>query len=259
MSSYSTLFFSFDMHGLQNIHQLGEAEIGNYLFSASAVGSDALLRLDRKLEKEMDQRFKPNGRKPEINASLQEMKKLKENLNEWQGKIGAYEKHVKRLKESEEKLVQIRHEKERAERRKQDYEILSALQPLMIEKRTYEMVLKERLGHFPVSGIARYESIKAKLEPLHIQLDTLQEKMDMAQSKMKSSQIDDALLRKESDIEALRMRHISYENARQEMREMTSRIQNIREEIEELQHQIGASFEEESVRSFDTSLAVKKN
>lgn len=43
--------FSFDMHGLQNIHQLGEADIGNYLFSASAVGSDALLQLDKKLEK----------------------------------------------------------------------------------------------------------------------------------------------------------------------------------------------------------------
>ena len=39
--------FSFDMHGLQNIHQLGEADIGNYLFSASAVGSDALLQLDK--------------------------------------------------------------------------------------------------------------------------------------------------------------------------------------------------------------------
>ena len=53
--------FSFDMHGLQNIHQLGESDIGNYLFSASAVGSDALLQLDKKLEKEMDQRFKPAG------------------------------------------------------------------------------------------------------------------------------------------------------------------------------------------------------
>nr|WP_242142064.1 MULTISPECIES: AAA family ATPase [unclassified Bacillus cereus group] len=250
--------FSFDMHGLQNIHQLGEAEIGNYLFSASAVGSDALLRLDKKLEKEMDQRFKPNGRKPEINASLQEMKKLKEKLNEWQGKIGTYEKHVKQLKESEEKLVQIRHEKERAEQRKQDYEILSALQPLMIEKRTYEMGLKEQPEHFPVSGIARYESIKAKLEPLHVQLRTLQEKMDMAQSKMKLLQIDEALLQKESDVEELRMQHLSYENARQEMREMTSGIQNIREEIEELQQQIGASFAEESVLSFDTSLAVKE-
>ena len=49
----------------------------------------------------MDQRFKPSGRKPEINVSLQEMKKLEE-MKEWQGKIGTYEKQVEQLKESEE-------------------------------------------------------------------------------------------------------------------------------------------------------------
>ena len=38
----------------------------------------------------MDQRFKPSGRKPEINVSLQEMKKLEEKMKEWQ-KIGTYE------------------------------------------------------------------------------------------------------------------------------------------------------------------------
>ncbi len=125
--------FSFDMHGLQNIHQLGEADIGNYLFSASAVGSDALLQLDKKLEKEMDQRFKPSGRKPEINVSLQEIKKLEEKMKEWQGKIGTYEKQVEQLKESEEKLVFVRAEKESAEKRKQDYEILAALEPLLLK------------------------------------------------------------------------------------------------------------------------------
>ena len=50
----------------------------------------------------MDQRFKPSGRKPEINVSLQEMKKLEEKMKEWQGKIGTYEKQVEQLKESEE-------------------------------------------------------------------------------------------------------------------------------------------------------------
>ena len=53
----------------------GEADIGNYLFSASAVGSDALLQLDKKLEKKWTS-ASPSGRKPEINVSLQEMKKL---------------------------------------------------------------------------------------------------------------------------------------------------------------------------------------
>ena len=64
-----------------------------------------------KARKRMDQRFKPSGRKPEINVSLQEMKKLEEKMKEWQGKIGTYEKQVEQLKESEEKLASVRAEK----------------------------------------------------------------------------------------------------------------------------------------------------
>lgn len=250
--------FSFDMHGLQNIHQLGEADIGNYLFSASAVGSDALLQLDKKLEKEMDQRFKPSGRKPEINVSLQEMKKLEEKMKEWQGKIGTYEKQVEQLKESEEKLASVRGEKENAEKRKQDYEILAALEPLVIEKRAHEKVLENESGQFPVNGMARYEAIKAKMEPLQLQVDSLHKKIETVQSEIASIQIDEEFLQKESYVEELRMQHMSYENARQEMRDLTGSITNIKEELAELEQQIGATFEKETVLSFDMSLATKE-
>ncbi|PFM42451.1 ATP-binding protein [Bacillus cereus] len=250
--------FSFDMHGLQNIHQLGEADIGNYLFSASAVGSDALLQLDKKLEKEMNQRFKPSGRNPEINVSLQEMKKIEEKMKEWQGKIGTYEKQVEQLKESEEKLASVRAEKESAERRKQDYEILAALEPLVIEKSAHEKVLENENGQFPVNGMVRYEAVKAKIEPLQVQVDSLQKKIETVQSEIDSTEIDEAFLQKESYVEELRMQHMSYENARQEMRDMTGSITNIKEEIAELQQQIGATFEQEMVLSFDISLATKE-
>ncbi|MGN7192617.1 AAA family ATPase [Bacillus mycoides] len=250
--------FSFDMHGLQNIHQLGEADIGNYLFSASAVGSDALLQLDKKLEKEMNQRFKPSGRNPEINVSLQEMKKIEEKMKEWQGKIGTYEKQVEQLKESEEKLASVRAEKESAEKRKQDYEILAALEPLVIEKSAHEKVLENENGQFPVNGMARYEAVKAKIEPLQVQVDSLQKKIETVQSEIDSTEIDEVFLQKESYVEELRMQHMSYENARQEMRDMTGSIANIKEEIAELQQQIGATFEQETVLSFDISLATKE-
>ncbi|MBE7099184.1 ATP-binding protein [Bacillus cereus] len=250
--------FSFDMHGLQNIHQLGEADIGNYLFSASAVGSDALLQLDKKLEKEMDQRFKPSGRKPEINVSLQEMKKLEEKMKEWQGKIGTYEKQVEQLKESEEKLASVRAEKESAEKRKQDYEILAVLEPLVIEKRAHEKVLENESGQFPVNGMARYEAIKAKMEPLRLQVDSLHKKIETVQTEIESIQIDEEFLQKESYVEELRMQHMSYENARQEMRDMSGNVTNIKEELAELEQQIGATFEKETVLSFDMSLATKE-
>ena len=250
--------FSFDMHGLQNIHHVGEAEIGNYLFSASAVGSDALLQLDKKLEKEMEQRFKPNGRKPEINVSLQEIKKLQEKLGAWQGKIGTYEKLMGQLKESEGRLAHIRDEKEMAEKRKQDYEVLATLQPLVIEKQAYEKALEEQKNPFPVRGVERYETIKAKLEPLLVQLDSIQKRMEMVQSELDGIEVQEELLQKDSYVEELRMQHMSYENARQEMRDITVSIGNMKEEIEELEQQIGTTFEKEKVLSFDTSLAAKE-
>ncbi|PEY44681.1 DNA double-strand break repair Rad50 ATPase [Bacillus cereus] len=250
--------FSFDMHGLQNIHHIGEAEIGNYLFSASAVGSDALLQLDKKLEKEMEQRFKPNGRKPEINAMLQEIKKLQEKLQAWQGKISTYEKVMEQLKESEGRLAYIRNEKEMAEKRKQDYEVLATLQPLVIEKRAYEKTLEEQKNPFPVRGVERFETIKAKLEPLGVQLDSIQKRMEMVQSELDGVEVQEELLQKDSYVEELLMQHMSYENARQEMRDITGSIGNMQEEIEELEKQIGTTFEKESVLSFDTSLAAKE-
>ena len=42
------------------------------------------------------------------------------------------------------------------------------------------------------------------------------------------------------------MRHMSYENARQEMRDMSGNITNIKEEIAELEQQIGTTFEKET-------------
>lgn len=91
-------------------------------------------------------------------------------------KIGTYEKQVEQLKESEEKLASVRAEKESAERRKQDYEILVALEPLVIEKSTHEKVLENENGQFPVNGMARYEAVKAKIEPLQVQVDSLQKR-----------------------------------------------------------------------------------
>ncbi|MGH0777960.1 DNA double-strand break repair Rad50 ATPase [Bacillus cereus] len=165
---------------------------------------------------------------------------------------------MEQLKESEENLAFVRAEKESAEKRKQDYEILAALEPLVIEKRAHEKVLEDESGQFPVNGMARYEAIKAKMEPLQLQVDSLYKKIETVQSEMESIQIDEEFLQKESYVEELRMQHMSYENARQEMRDVTGTITNIKEELAELEQQIGATFEKETVLSFDMSLATKE-
>ncbi|MEH7462252.1 AAA family ATPase [Bacillus thuringiensis] len=251
--------FSFDMHGLQNIHQIGVGDIGNYLFSASAVGSDGLLRLEKMLEKEMEQRFKPNGRKPEINVALQELKKLQDQLADWQGKLAVYEELVAKKKSMGERLSIIRTEQQEAGKRKQDYEVLEALQPLFLERRACERFLEQHAGHaFPVDGLSRYEGIKARLEPLEIQGEALQKKLNGAKSEIEALQVNEELLQQDMYVEELRLQHMSYEAALQEVRDLTGRILHIEEEIQDLQQQIGAAFVREDVLSFNVSLAMKE-
>ena len=41
-------------------------------------------------------------------------------------------------------------------------------------------VLENESGQFPVNGMARYEAIKAKMEPLQLQVDSLHKNRDSA-------------------------------------------------------------------------------
>lgn len=251
--------FSFDMHGLQNIHRVGEADIGNYLFSASAVGGDGILQLEKMLDKEMEQRFKASGRKPEINVSLQELKGLQDELATWQGKIETYESVVKQKKEAEDRLVELRTEQQEASKRKQDYEVLQTLQPLFVEKLACERFLAEHDGHaFPADGLKRYEALQVRMEPLALQGSMLHKKIASAQNEIQSLQVNEELLEQEEYIEELRMQQMSYENAQQEVRDITNNLVHIEEEISELQQQIGVAFTREEVLSFNMNLATKE-
>lgn len=73
--------FSFDIHGLQNIHQWKKKEFERYLLATGTTGSDMLLKTAEKLQKKLDNLFKPSGRNPAIN---QQLKKVKESEQAFQ-------------------------------------------------------------------------------------------------------------------------------------------------------------------------------
>ena len=68
--------FSFNLHGLQNIHQMKGEEIGKFLFSAGTLGTERLAKTEEFLQKELDTRFKPSGKKPLLNEKLQALHEL---------------------------------------------------------------------------------------------------------------------------------------------------------------------------------------
>ena len=78
-SLYQSIF-SFNLQGLQNVHQIKGEDLGRFLFSTGTVGTDRLLKAENELAKELESRFKPNGRNPLLNTKLKELRSLHNEL-----------------------------------------------------------------------------------------------------------------------------------------------------------------------------------
>lgn len=72
--------FSFNIHGIQGVSQLKGEDIGTYLIAAGTIGTDAIVKSEQQLQKELDRLFKPSGRKPELNEMLQTLKDQEKEL-----------------------------------------------------------------------------------------------------------------------------------------------------------------------------------
>lgn len=100
--------FSFNLHGLQNVQQLRGEELGRFLFSTGAVGSDRLLKVENELQKELDVRYKPSGKKPVLNEKLQVLRDKHSQLKSAEKDNNQYEQLLakKRKIEQERQLTE---------------------------------------------------------------------------------------------------------------------------------------------------------
>ncbi|MFD3447259.1 AAA family ATPase [Microbacteriaceae bacterium 4G12] len=251
--------FSFDMHGLQNIHGMNRDELGGYLFSAGAIGTDALLQVEKKLDREMEALFKPNGRKPVINGNLQDINKLYEKLKKWQDQIATYEQLIQQKRAAKERLQQIQQEKALLHTMMKDYDTMRTLQPLLVEQKMYEDMLQSfTASSFPVDGVMRYEKLDAKRKPIEQQLQALENKITHAKEELQQLSIATPLLEQEALLEECRLQHLSYETAKQEEQACITSLRQIEEEIEEWQSSIGLGGDEALFSQLDTSLVAKE-
>lgn len=77
-STYQSIY-SFNNHGLQNVHQLKGDELSQFLFSTSVIGTEKIMAVQNMLEKELDKRFKPYGSKPVLNVQLNQVEQTEKN------------------------------------------------------------------------------------------------------------------------------------------------------------------------------------
>ena len=100
--------FSFSLLQLQGFEKMDEDELSRTLLASGTTGVDSLLKVEKRMDKEMNDLFKKSGKLPEMNVKLAELRSLESELKIEMDKMDAYEPAVKRLQTIENRLSELR-------------------------------------------------------------------------------------------------------------------------------------------------------
>lgn len=167
--------FSFSIHELQGLESMTEEELSRTLLASGTTGMDAVGKLESRLEKEMGDVFKKNGRNPQINQAVEELRALEAELKEHRSQMELYEPYLSRSREIDARLAGIFEEEaaidsemKLVERWLQAAPLLEKCQALQAEA----AVLKA--AEMPVDGRRRMDRLVDRLSEVQSQLALLQ-------------------------------------------------------------------------------------
>lgn len=180
--------FSFDLQGIQEIQRLKEEDIGKYLIAAGTVGTDDLLQVEKQIQRELNQLFKPGGRKPMLNEQLKNLRHQEQLLRNAKQQNALYESL---LAEVEEINCRMKASKGLLDNQKEEHDSLNdSLKkwPLIKERDQIKKRLLELDGiAFPTEGLKRVEKYSDRLLQLSSTLKTLEQRIAETKREMKEN------------------------------------------------------------------------
>ncbi|CAM3779026.1 AAA family ATPase [Mesobacillus thioparans] len=250
--------YSFNVHGLQNIHGMKGEDLGRYLFSAGTIGTDKLFNTESYLLKEMEQRFKPGGRRPLLNEKLKELKEVQASLKNAEQQNAQYSQWVHEKEALEIKIASLESEIGLKEQKLLKLREYKRNEKLVIEAASLERKIEE-INHtfFPEDGLSRLEKLNEQIKQTQARVLALKEKQQHYQDALENNKPDLELLAMDTEIDARIENLPLYDQLKQEKRLLESKLEEITEETSLLNDQLHADFDEERIQEINTSIFIK--
>lgn len=180
--------FSFDLQDLQEIQRLKEEEIGKYLIAAGSIGTDGILQVEQQLHKELQELFKPGGRKPLLNDFLRNLRLQEQKVKKAKYENSLYESFQSEMREI---IGRVEKAKKFLKHKKAELDGVNELLnkwPLILEKDQIKKRLVELESvEFPADGLIRLEKYNDRLLELSIALKTVQHRIQSTEEEMKEN------------------------------------------------------------------------
>lgn len=251
--------FSFNLHGLQNVHQLKSEDLGKFLFSTSAIGSEKLLVVEKDLQKELELRFKPTGKRPHINEKITEVNSFYKDLKIAEQKNNQY---GSLLQDKARLLKEIENEQNcysRLRERLQQLEKWEKISPFVTERKLLEEELNSNGQRpFPIDGISRLEQLNASLYPLEGQLKSLREKNERLKLALEKTAPDYDMIAREAEMNAVFENFPLYNALKEEEAEWRAKQDKLNEEIHERKQRLHIPLSNENLAACNTSIFMSE-
>ncbi|WP_053365471.1 ATP-binding protein [Bacillus sp. FJAT-27245] len=251
--------FSFNLHGLQNVHQMKDEDIGRFLFSAGTLGTDRLAKAESELQKELEARFKPSGKKPALNAKLASLRALETEVGKAAEKNTLYGELTK---ERDAIINEIRSLGEEIPVLAGEADKLKEWERIEGIARE-EAALADELGrvekeNFPARGIERLETCKQMLTPYSLQIEGIKERMELLQKEVESTILHKELLENEAEAGALAELVPVYDQSRRECAQLEERLSQLEERIGMAKGKLHLGIDEEEIAAINTDIYLEQ-
>ena len=256
-----TLFqavFSFNLHGLQNIHQMKGEEIGKFLFSAGTLGTEQLSKAESLLQKELDVRFKPSGKKPILNEKLQELHELKSQLKKTAAKNNEYVELQRKRETLQLENLRINHTLQETSEKINKIKEWKRIESVVKEEIWIEKELNE-LGaiHFPARGMETVEKINQLIHPYKAEITSITNRVAGLEEEIDHINPDLEFLKNEPSILTLLDQVPIIEQLRMEKQQSERKLSEYEEQLSITREKLHLPLSEDEMLNINTNIYMK--
>jgi uncharacterized protein YhaN len=251
--------FSFNLDGIQGVAKVDRDQLGNYLLAAGTTGTDRLLVVQQHIQKQMEQLFKPQGRKPLLNQQLLRLKEKEKEVKEGKKKNASYESRVTEKQSLEQCLVEEKRKKDHLQSKLQKAEKVVQYLPMIKEKFSLEKKLESlKAFKFPIDGMNRMNELLEKKTKMMAFLESIKVREQELEAQLKTYVPNQVLIKHRREAEELVEEWSSTKQQMEKIREETRELEYLEEERLRLEQQLPLSFEQLTTSSQYTNRVSKE-
>jgi len=253
--------YAFGLTELHDFETLNSESVKGRIYSAgTGIGAISLSKVQKNLEKEIDNLFKARGSKPEINALSTEIKNVDSKLREIENDAQNFDKLHKELEEITKVIVDI--EQERNQIRTKFNHTTNLITVWDDWRKIHEA--KEHLQKiteiesFPDNGIEILERTIEKIDELNESNSEKNEGLGKIQIQKSVINIDKTLIANKEKILELQKGQDKYTSAVRDLPTLEENLKRDKDELKGSLHEIGPDWDEEKLSNFDLSIPTKE-